>query len=539
MLEPARGGDLLARVEHDPLAALQVQVAEEGVIPAAEREVGQRRGHSHVDADHAGLDAVPELARCLAALRVDAGAVAEDGLVGRLDGRVQVIEAHDVQHRAKDLLLRDGHAGPHVVHDAGPEVEALRLLRHLHRAPVHRQLRALLHAALQQRRHLVTVLRADHRAHLGRGIAIGRAHRDAAGGRGQRRQQLVGGAADGDRGRAGHAALARAPEGRIHQAGDRVAEVGIGQHEHVVLGPAGRLHALAVLGAGLEDVLGHRRGTDERDGANLGVRQQRVHAFLPAVHHVQHTLGQAGLVQQLDQALAGQRHLLARLQNERVPAGQGQRIHPHRDEGGEVVGTDADADAHRLLDHVAIDAARDVLQDLALQQLGRAARVLHHLHAAPHVAARLGERLAVLARDAGRQLLKVILQQHLVAEQDAGAVHRRRLRPVQRRGRAGLHSLVHDVGPAHRRLGDHLAGGGVADLGGGGGRGDKPLAVDEDRDGLGIAHVLLVSCFKFPVSSFRVAVRHAAESAPFRPGRPAPGIPASSSASSSSSHPPW
>ena len=58
--------DFLLRVELHAFLALHVQVAEEGFVPAGEREHRHRGGHADVDADHAGLDAMLEFARGLA-----------------------------------------------------------------------------------------------------------------------------------------------------------------------------------------------------------------------------------------------------------------------------------------------------------------------------------------------------------------------------------------------------------------------------------------------------------------------------------------
>ena len=53
----------------------------------------------------------------------------------------------------------------------------------------------------------------------------------------------------------------------------RLVEVGVGHHDQVVLGPARRLHPLAVPRPGLVDVPGHRRRADERDRGHQRVRR--------------------------------------------------------------------------------------------------------------------------------------------------------------------------------------------------------------------------------------------------------------------------
>src|SRR5688572_26281715 len=62
-IRPARRDHLAARVEADPFRPVDVRIAEEGVLPAAERVVRDRDRDRHVDADHADLDVELELAR--------------------------------------------------------------------------------------------------------------------------------------------------------------------------------------------------------------------------------------------------------------------------------------------------------------------------------------------------------------------------------------------------------------------------------------------------------------------------------------------
>src|SRR3954453_22057785 len=87
--EEAAGDRLLARVEVDGVGAVGVQVAQEAVLPAAEREEGHRRRDADVDADHPGLDFVAEAADGRAVLGEYRGAIAEARCV---DDRDRVVE---------------------------------------------------------------------------------------------------------------------------------------------------------------------------------------------------------------------------------------------------------------------------------------------------------------------------------------------------------------------------------------------------------------------------------------------------------------
>ena len=139
---------------------------------------------------------------------------------------------------------------------------------------------------------------------------------------------------------------------------------------------------------------------------------------------------------------------LARLEHEGVAAGDGHRIHPEGDHRREVEGGDAGADAERLANGLAINAAGDVFQRLAHQQRGRAAGELNHLDAAFDIAARFDERLAVFAGVEADQLLEMLLQQGLETEQDSGAVSGGRFRPGGEGSGGGLDGIVHVTGGA-------------------------------------------------------------------------------------------
>src|SRR3954469_12514279 len=90
--EAARDG-LLARVELDRVRAVGVEVAEEAVLPAGEREEGDRGGHADVHADPAGLDVVAIAAHGGAALGEDRRAVAEARAIDDGDGVVEGVGA--------------------------------------------------------------------------------------------------------------------------------------------------------------------------------------------------------------------------------------------------------------------------------------------------------------------------------------------------------------------------------------------------------------------------------------------------------------
>jgi hypothetical protein len=88
----------------------------------------------------------------------------------------------------------------------------------------------------------------------------------------------------------------------------------------VVLGAAQGLHALAVVGAGLVDVVGNRGRAHEAHGLHIRVLEQRVNRHLVALHHVEHAIGQAGLLQQIGDQQRGRRVGRGRLEHKGVAA---------------------------------------------------------------------------------------------------------------------------------------------------------------------------------------------------------------------------
>jgi hypothetical protein len=175
--------------------------------------------------------------------------------------------------------------------------------------------------------------------------------------------------ADRHRDRDRHAALAGGAVGGAHERIDREVEIGIGHHDHVVLGAAQRLAALSGVGCGLVDVAGDRRRADEAHRGDVRLVQDRVHRLLVAVDHVEHAIGQAGIFEQLGEDQGGRRVALGRLEDEAVAAGERHWEHPHRHDGREAEGRDRGNHAERLAERMPVDPGADILGDLALEQM--------------------------------------------------------------------------------------------------------------------------------------------------------------------------
>ena len=175
--------------------------------------------------------------------------------------------------------------------------------------------------------------------------------------------------------------------------------VRVGEHQHVVLRPTERLHALALAGAALVDGARYGRRTHEAQGCDVRVLDQALHRDSIAVDHVEDTVGQARLSVQLCEQVRRRGIPLGGLQQDTVSAREGDGRHPERHHHRKVEGRDAAHDTERLTHRHQIDTRRDLGRVVALEQLRDAAGELHGFEAALHLTESIGLRLAVLARD--------------------------------------------------------------------------------------------------------------------------------------------
>ena len=248
------------------------------------------------------------------------------------------------------------------------------------------------------------------------------------------RRALADSNGSGDR----HAALACRSIGGAEQGLGGNLRIRVRHHDHVVFCAAERLHAFAVRGRGRIDVLGNRRRADETDRGNVGVSEQGLDGLTIPVHDVEHAGRQARVREQFRQPHAERRILLRGLQDERVAAGDCDREHPHRNHRRKIERRDAGAHADRLTQRPAVDAAAHAVREFAFEQVRNAARELHDFDTAHHLAARVGQDLAVFTRNDAGKVVDVTVERLLEPEHHASAQQRRRRRPGRERGtRAG------------------------------------------------------------------------------------------------------
>ena len=196
-----------------------------------------------------------------------------------------------------------------------------------------------------------------------------------------------------------------------------ISTVGVGHDDQVVLGAAQRQHPLERRGAAPVDDLRHLGGADEADRLDPGMVADRLHRFLPAVHDLEHALGQARLAQQLGDPAGAQRHQLRGLEHQAVAQRDRVGDRPVGHHVGEVERGDRGHHAEGEPLDPALDPAAH-LQHLARSDLRQRAGELGQLGRLEHLGAGLARDLAVLLGDQRRQLVDVLLEQRLVAVED-------------------------------------------------------------------------------------------------------------------------
>src|SRR5215475_2421480 len=103
---PAVQDYFVVSVKVKALVSLNVQIAEERLVPSREGKDGHRRGNADVDADHAAIDVARERARRAAVASEYDRAVAVSRLVGARDRLAQIIDPHHRQDRPEDFVAR-------------------------------------------------------------------------------------------------------------------------------------------------------------------------------------------------------------------------------------------------------------------------------------------------------------------------------------------------------------------------------------------------------------------------------------------------
>ena len=122
-----------------------------------------------------------EFARGFAGVGENRGAVSVGGFVRQFDRVIEIVHAHDVQHRAENFFARDRHVVLHLIDNRRAHVK----IRSAHPATFTPRPSAMIFAPsfsplATRLMHAIAMLRGDDRAHVGLRFAIGRTDFDRA-----------------------------------------------------------------------------------------------------------------------------------------------------------------------------------------------------------------------------------------------------------------------------------------------------------------------------------------------------------------------
>ena len=293
------------------------------------------------------------------------------------------------------------------------------------------------------------------------------------------------------------AALAGAAKGAVADDLRGEFHVRIGQNDDVILRTALALHAFAACGGTRVDVLCNRSGADKTNGAHLRMVAECVDDFFPAVDEIHHSFGQAGLLQELESAMHGERNTLGRLQDETVSARDGVRKEPVGNHRRKVEGHNGGDDAERLANLHFIDAGSHVLKVVALHHHGNAASDFNVFDGAAELGAGFGEGFAVFECDDAGEIVKIFFEEIFQLEEILDALTGRRAPPRRERIGSGLNGSV-DVGGSRKgRAREEFRGRRIGDIKVFGCSRSAPGTIDVvlkigDLGGYGTAHTQLL-----------------------------------------------
>src|SRR5262249_1227292 len=389
LLRPALYDDLLVGVELDRVAPLSVEISEEAALPTAEGEKCDWGCHPDIDADVADLRLVAKLARRCSAARKQTRLVAVARSVHNLNRLVDILDLDQAKHWTKNLGLGDFAFWIHAAQYRWSDEVTPLIPSDPCMASVDQNSCSLFYADVHEL--LDTGLRfgGNHRAHLDSRVQPV-ADNPRLGGSSDRIRKHPAGITDGDRDRRCKAALSGATEGGVCDDLRGHIHLRVREDDHRVLCSTLRLRALSVRRRLAVHVPGDGRGSHEAHGAHRGMFKQGVNRLLRSVHQIHHPARQAGLLDEAEHPLHGDRNFLRRLEDKGVPAGERVRQKPEWDHARKVEWRDRGDHAQRLANHQLVDTSGNVLAGVSLHQHRNAASDLDILDAPAKLADCLG-----------------------------------------------------------------------------------------------------------------------------------------------------
>ena len=409
-------------------------------LEAAERQPSAGADRGRVPVHHSAVERGQAALEGLAARGVDAGRQSIVGGVG--DGYRLLLRAGvvDGQVGAEQLLALVSRARPraHAVH-ARRDVPAPqtsggkcpRLEHRLGRCPAGGE--ELLPPGFRRER--------SHEHPFAQGVSDGKPLRcrgDARGHRvGARRRTFD------DQAARGGAALARGHERREESVVHGLVQVRVAQHQRGVLPAHFQREQLGLAQRGALDGLADRPAAGEEHSIHPRMRGERGADGTGPLHQVECARRHAGFRQTACVHLGGVRRDLARLEDDRVSAGERRQHVAVGEVDGKVEGPEHRDDAQRAEPTLCVGLARRGERRHEPQPVFHRDRRLGH--AGLHLGTRLPQRLADVQRDGARQLLRAPLQHLSDAAHQGGPLAARPGGPRRLRRARRVHSAI-DLG---------------------------------------------------------------------------------------------
>src|SRR5579864_12171 len=107
LFRPALDDNFLVRIKLDSIPPLPMQIAEEAVLPSAEREIGHGRGDTNVDTNVPCRRFIAETARSRSARGKQRRLVAVGAALQKRQSLVQTLGMNQAQHWPKNLGVCD------------------------------------------------------------------------------------------------------------------------------------------------------------------------------------------------------------------------------------------------------------------------------------------------------------------------------------------------------------------------------------------------------------------------------------------------
>jgi hypothetical protein len=243
---------------------------------------------------------------------------------------------------------------------------------------------------------------------------------------------------DGD----SHASLSGGSETGTSNGVNGIFSIGVGEDNAMVLGSHVDLGSLSGGGGSGVDVLSGVVGSNKGDSLDERMVTDVIDGGLTSLNDVNNTIWDSGGLEHISDHRSSVRSSLGRLADECVSGSDGERVHPERDHGGEVVGSDSSTDSEGDSVRLDINTGGDVVHGLSHHEGVERASVLSNFISSEDITHTVSNGFTVLPADGLSEVLLVNLEEVLELEHVSNSVGDRDHRPGLEGILRNLNSLV-------------------------------------------------------------------------------------------------